>query len=86
MTWPEPVKIKRVLLYDRPNLDDQVLDGRLTFSDGTSIDAGPLPNDGKTPLDITFPERQVTWVKFEVTQEGPQTQNIGLSEIAVFDR
>jgi alpha-glucosidase (family GH31 glycosyl hydrolase) len=90
LTWPawppDPIKVKRVLLYDRPNLNDQVLAGKLTFSDGTSQDVGPLPNDGKTPLEVVFPEKKIKWVKFEITQSGPKTENIGLSEIAVFDR
>jgi alpha-glucosidase (family GH31 glycosyl hydrolase) len=84
--WPAPIKAKRVEIYDRPNLNDQVLAGRLTFSDGTSQDVGPLPNDGKTPLEVTFPEKELTWIKFEITQSGPKTENIGVSEIAVFDR
>jgi hypothetical protein len=85
-TWPAPIKAKRVLLYDRPNLNDQVLSGKLTFSDGTSQEVGALPNDGKTPLEVTFPEKELTWIKFEITQSGPKTENIGVSEIAVFDR
>jgi hypothetical protein len=86
LTWPNPVKATRILLYDRPNLDDQVIAGQLTFSDSSSIDVGTLPNDGKTPLNLTFPEKEITWVRFEMTQSSPTTKSGGLSEFGVFDR
>jgi hypothetical protein len=58
----------------------------LKFSDGSSVQVGELPNDAKTPADITFPEKQITWVRFEVTQNSPTSKMSGLSEFGVFDR
>ena len=86
LTWTRPIKAKRILLYDRPDLEDQVTAGKLTFSDGTSLDVGALPNDGKTPATITFPEKEITWVRFDITQCSATTQSGGLSEMGVFDR
>jgi hypothetical protein len=86
LTWPKPIEAKRVLLYDRPNPDDQVLAGKLTFSDGSSVSVGELPNDGKTPVDLTFPEKQITWMRFEITQSSRTTKSPGVAEIGVFDR
>jgi hypothetical protein len=86
LTWPKAIKAKRILLYDRPNPDDQVVAGKLKFSDGSSLDVGTLPNDGKTPLNLTFPEKEITWVQFEMTQGSPTTKSGGLSEFGVFDR
>jgi hypothetical protein len=86
LNWPKPIKAKRILLYDRPNLKDQVLAGKLTFSDGSSLEVGELPNDGKTPLNITFPEKEISWLRFDITQTSPTTKNTGLAEIGVFDR
>lgn len=86
LTWPKSIKAKRVLLYDRPNLEDQVLAGKLTFSDGSSLDVSELPNDGKTPADIAFPEKQFTWMRFEITRNSPTTKSEGLAELGVFDR
>ena len=40
LTWPQPIKAMRILLYDRPNPKDQVLAGKLTFSDGSSLEVG----------------------------------------------
>ena len=83
LDWPQPVRINRVFLYDRPNENDHVLAGTLTFSDGTSVDVGPLPNDGRLPREVTFAAKTCNWVKFIVTKAGDRTQNIGLSEMAV---
>ncbi|MDB5326725.1 MAG: alpha-xylosidase [Phycisphaerales bacterium] len=85
LEWPEPTRMTQVLLYDRPNDNDHVLAGKLTFSDGTTIDVGPLPNDGGLPGEIAFPAKTCSWVKFTATKVGERTQNIGLSEIAVIN-
>lgn len=81
LTFPNAKNLKQVVLYDRPNESDHVLDGVLTFSDGTSIRTGELPNDG-SPKVVNFDTKVVDWVKFTVNSaDGP---NIGLSEIQVF--
>ena len=86
LAWADPVRAKRVLLFDRPSLENQVLAGKLSFSDGTSIPVGELPNDGKTPADISFPEKTITWLRFDITQRSTTTKEAGLAEIGVFDR
>ena len=83
LDWTQPVQAGRVLLWDRPNPNDQILAGRLEFDDGTTIDVGELPNDGQAPCEISFPSRKVSRIKFIVTRVSPQTENIGLAEIAV---
>ena len=84
LTWPQPVDIDRIALYDRPNPLDQVTGGTLEFSDGSKQDVGTLPNDATSPAIASFPKKTVQWVKFTVTAVGPQTGEMGLSEIAVF--
>jgi hypothetical protein len=86
LTWPNPIEARRVLLYDRPNPNDQVLAGTLTFSDGSSLPVGELPNDGRAPAEVTFPPKRFTWLRFDVTQCSPSTKNAGLAELGVFDR
>ncbi len=83
-TWSEPVTIDRVWLFDRPNDLDQVKSGMLIFSDGSTIRTGGLPDDAKKGLQIRFPARKVNWLIFAVDSVKDKTQNIGLSEIAVF--
>jgi hypothetical protein len=76
--------MSRVLLFDRPNLTDQVLAGRIVFSDGSAVPFGELPNDGKTGLEVRFKSRTVRWLRVEITQVSAGTQSAGLAEIAVF--
>ena len=80
LTWSLPVSASQVTLYDRPNLTENVTSGTISFSDGTTVPVGSLPNDG-APLVVSFAGRTITWMQFTVnTAVG---QNIGLAEIAV---
>ncbi len=79
LTWTSAVTLDRVVLYDRPNTSDQVTGGTLTFSNGTSVAVGALPNNG-SGLSIPFTARSVTWVRFTVTSVRNSTSNVGLAE------
>ena len=80
LTWSSPQTLTKVVLYDRPNLTDQATGGTLTFSDGSSVSVGALPNDG-SPLTVTFSARTVTSVRFTVTSVLKGTANVGLAEL-----
>jgi len=85
LNWDNPQIVNRVWLFDRPNTRaDQVNAGKLIFSDGSTINVGQLPDDASAAKEITFPPKKVTWLKFVVSSVKPETQNIGLAEIAVF--
>jgi len=85
LSWDKAQTINRIWLFDRPNTHaDQVIAGKLIFSDGSSINIGELPDDASAAKEITFEPKKVTWLKFVVTAVKPETQNIGLAEIAVF--
>ncbi len=84
LQWDSPQTVERVLLFDRPNTYDYITAGKLTFSDGSAIDVGHLPDDARAGREVTFPKRTVTWIKFEVTGVKTGYGNIGLSEMAVF--
>ena len=81
LAWPNPVTISQVALYDRPNLVDNVISGTLSFSDGSTIPVGQLPNNGNSFL-ISFPLKTVTWMKFTVNNA--VGSNIGLAELEVY--
>nr|BFE76841.1 hypothetical protein GCM10020092_101420 [Actinoplanes digitatis] len=71
-----------MVLYDRSNGSDQITGGKLTFSDGSSVNVPPLPNYG-TPLTVSFSKRTVTSMTFTVTTVSAATRNVGLAEIQV---
>jgi hypothetical protein len=81
LTWPNALTVSQVVLYDRPNTTDNIISGTLTFSDGSSLSVGQLPNGGSTGLVITMSPKVVTWVQFTVNSA--VGQNSGLSEITV---
>jgi hypothetical protein len=85
LSWDNPQIVNRVWLFDRPNTHaDQVTAGIIVFSDGSTISVGELPDDASAAKEITFQPKEVTWLKFVVSSVKPETQNIGLAEIAVF--
>lgn len=81
LDWSALRRVKQILLFDRPNLTDQVLSGTLSFSDGTSISVGTLNNAG-APMIISFPEKTITWMTFTINSAN--YFNSGLAEIQVF--
>ncbi|RYX80831.1 DUF5110 domain-containing protein [bacterium] len=84
LTWKTPQSINRIALYDRPNTNDNLLRSQLTFSDGTTIQVGPLPNDGDLPAEVRFPAKTIEWVEWKALEMTPSSEHAGLSEIAVF--
>jgi hypothetical protein len=80
LTWMSPVSLTSVTLHDRPHPVENIQAGSLTFSDGSTVAVGMLPNDG-TGLLVPFSPKTVTWVQFTVLQA--VGVNIGLSEIEV---
>ena len=82
LTWNSAHVVTDVILYDRPNLDDQILGGTLTFSDGSSIPIGPLNNSGAATT-YSFSGKTITGLSLAVTQVGSTTSNAGLAEILV---
>jgi LmbE family N-acetylglucosaminyl deacetylase len=84
LRWSSPQSIDQVVLFDRPNVDDQVISGTLTFSDGASVQVGALDNGGGA-LTVSFSARSVTWLRFTVNAVSGNTYNVGLAELQVFD-
>ena len=54
LTWPTSYTINNVVLFDRPNLNDQITSGTLTFSDVTIVSFGALTNDASSGLTVTL--------------------------------
>lgn len=81
LEWNAPQSIDKIVLYDRPALDEHIAGGKLLFSDGSIIWVNQIPNDGTAKL-VSFEEKVVDWVKFVVTDG--TGKDLGLSEIEVF--
>lgn len=81
LSWTKPMTIDRVVLYDRPNLTDQILEGVLRFSDGSAVNVSAL-NDNGAGNEIRFAAKSVTSVKLEVTKA--RGYNVGLAEFEAY--
>ena len=84
LSWDSPQTVRRVWLFDLPGLKDHITSAVLTFSDGSAIKIGELPNEAKSAREIAFPAKQVSWIVFAVDTVSKETRNAGLAEIAVF--
>ncbi|GFO56251.1 hypothetical protein GMSM_32580 [Geomonas sp. Red276] len=81
LSWPAYYQVDKIVLYDRPNLSDQILSATLTFSDGSTVSVGPLANDGSATA-VTFSPKVTNSVKMTVvTGTG---SNVGLAEMEVW--
>jgi hypothetical protein len=81
LSWSRGYELDHVVLYDRPNPDDQITSGHLTFSDGSTVAFGALPNAGSTGLTVSFAARTTTSLRVTVDGVSSSTFNIGLSEV-----
>lgn len=84
LTWPEPIAITRVTLYDRPNYSDRILKGTFTWSDGTKRDFGALATDGSATTFTLSEQVNTTSLLITVTGVSSTTNSVGLSEVSVF--
>ena len=84
LAWSGPQTFDTIVLYDRPNLSDQITAGNIQFSDGTSIAVPALANDGSA-VTLSFTARTVTSLQLNITAVSASTRNVGLAEIQVYD-
>ena len=83
LTWATAQTFDTIVLYDRPNSSDQITSATLTFSNGTQIPVGTLPNDG-TGLTVNVPNITTTTLTLTVNSVSASTQNVGLAEIQAY--
>ena len=83
LEWENPVVVKRVVVFDRPNMKDNVQAATVEFSDGTKNQIDALPNDAQSGAEITFNRpKTITWLKVTIT--AGRFVYAGLSEIEVY--
>lgn len=80
----KPQKISRIRLYGNVNQDSRILAGRISFSNGYSVETGSLERNGQA-LDVQMDsQRDIEWVSFRALKtEGPHP---GLTEWEIFDQ
>lgn len=85
LAWAQAQRFNQIVLWDRPNPADQVLAGTITFSDGTGVSFGTLPNDAQTGLTINLAKVVSSkTIKIKLTKVSSTTKNSGLSEVQVY--
>ena len=62
-------------------MNNQITGGKLIFDDGSEIEVGELPNNGR-PLEIAVNKKSSS-VKFVITSVSDSTTSTGLAEIEV---
>jgi hypothetical protein len=83
LQWSSPQTLGSITLYDRPNANDQIIGGTISFSDGSTLTVPSLPNNGSA-LTLTFPSKTVTSLRLTVTAVSAGTGNVGLAELRTF--
>ncbi|MDO9269544.1 MAG: right-handed parallel beta-helix repeat-containing protein [Methylobacter sp.] len=83
LNWSTNRQVNKVVLYDRPNLNDQITSATLTFSNGSTVKVGTLNNSGGAVV-INFPSVSTKSVRVTVNTVSGSTVNVGLSELEVF--
>ncbi len=83
LNWSAFYQVDHVVLYDRPNTNDQITGATLTFSDGSMATVGALNNTG-TAVVVNFTPVLTTRVKLTITTVSGMTRNVGLSDIEVY--
>lgn len=81
LDFQNKVDMSLIKLYDRPDMDNQITGGKLIFDDGSEIEVGELPNNGR-PLEIPVNKNSRS-VKFVITSVSGSTTSTGLAEIEV---
>ncbi len=83
LEWKEPVVVDSISVYDRTSGGDGIVRATVDFSDGSSVVIGGVPDDGKSPAEIGFDPKRITWLRLTVNEAAPGTSNVGVAEIVV---
>ncbi len=84
LSWNAPRSVHRVVLHDRPNANDQIVEALIQFSDGSTVTVTELANNGGATT-VVFAPRTVTSLRLTVLAVRSTTVNIGLAEMLVFE-
>lgn len=83
LSWSKMKSVSRIVLYDRPNLNDFITGASITFSDGSTLNVGALNNNG-SGVTVSFPAKSINNLKINILSVSLETANVGLAEVEVF--
>ncbi|BGP43897.1 hypothetical protein JCM10449v2_007954 [Rhodotorula kratochvilovae] len=83
LSWPSSITANRIVLFDRPNLNDQITSGYIVFSDQSTFDIPSLANDGSATT-VDFPAKTFDSLVFYVTGASGTTSSVGLAEVQIY--
>ena len=81
-TWSHKQKLGSIVIFDNVEPSVNTLSGTFTFSDESSIKVEDIPRDG-SPKEITFSEKTVDWVMFQI--DDSEGENNGLAEMQIYE-
>lgn len=86
LRWNRPVCVNRIRLYDRPMESEHVLGAKMVFSGGsTEYLRSWLSNKALAPSEVSFPVKEIEWLKVILHKVSLTTANVGLAEIEVYE-
>jgi len=84
LQWSSSQTANVIVLYDRPNLNDQITGGNIQFDDGLTYSFGALNNDGTLNVLNLAVVPTFRSLRLNITSVSGSTINIGLAEIKVY--
>lgn len=81
-SFKDPVNIESVVLYDHPSETENILNMEICFSDGTSVETGPLKSGGAASS-FQVDKTAVKWMRLRIVDWEGDTA--GLSEVETFE-
>ena len=81
--FPQPMNIHSIILYDNPDLDNNILSGKLEFDDGSYINLSNFKKNG-APSEFQVNKMGISSLSFKIVDfEG---ESSGLSEVEIFSK
>lgn len=84
LQWSSPQTANAFILYDRPNLNDQITGGNIQFDSGLTYSFGALNNDGTLNVLNLAVVPTFRSMRLNITSVSGSTINIGLAEIKIY--
>jgi len=81
----KPYLIEKILLWDRANLIDQVMGGKIEIDQHDVMTFGGLDNSGKVPLEVNIESVVCNNIRIKITGIG-SSHNVGFSEVRIIGK